>query len=273
MSGVAGYHVYRGSSATGPFTRVNGTMLSTPAYTDTTAPALASSWYRVTSVAAGGVESPQSPAVVANRRIQLVATTTTTNNGATIVQIATPTPRQVNDLMLATITVAGAPTITPPAGWTLVRVETSGSALRQAIYSRFVTASEPSTATFSLSSQFAAGAVVTLYRGVSTTTPVEAQSGRVNPASLQVATTPITTTTANAAVVGSFAVAWTTTVTPPTLMLDQAGVSIQKWKQRATLRIADLVIANPASTGTLTATSARAEVSIGQLLALRPAAP
>ena len=92
-----------------PVYRVNGTMLVDPRnYTDTTAPALASSWYRVTSVAAGGVESPQSPAVVANRRIQLVATTTTTNNGATIVQIAAPTPRQVNDLMLATITVAGA---------------------------------------------------------------------------------------------------------------------------------------------------------------------
>ncbi|HEX7226030.1 MAG TPA: NPCBM/NEW2 domain-containing protein, partial [Candidatus Limnocylindria bacterium] len=272
VPGAAGYHVYRATSATGTYSRVNGALLTSPSYVDTTAAPLASSWYRVTAVGASGIESSAATAV-AHRRIQLVATTTATNNGLNVIQLTAPAGRQVNDLMLATVTIAGAQTITPPTGWTLVRVDTSGTALRQAVYSRFVTASEPATASFSLSSPVVAGATVGLYRGVSTSTPIDAHSGRVNAASLQIATTALTTTTAHAAVVGSFGVAWNTTITVPATMLDQAGASIQKSKGRASLRMADIVLTTPSSTGSLTATSGRSAVSIAQLVALRPASP
>ncbi|MFO0839389.1 MAG: glucoamylase family protein [Phycisphaerae bacterium] len=54
-----GYHVYRAAAAAGPFTRVTAAPLSSAAYHDTTAPAAARSYYRVT-VQIAGVESPQS---------------------------------------------------------------------------------------------------------------------------------------------------------------------------------------------------------------------
>ncbi|TNF27106.1 MAG: hypothetical protein EP329_20110 [Deltaproteobacteria bacterium] len=54
---LAGYHVYRGTDASGPWTRLNGALLAVSAYTDATA--TAGRWYYgVTAVDAAGGESP-----------------------------------------------------------------------------------------------------------------------------------------------------------------------------------------------------------------------
>ena len=94
-----------------------------------------------------------------------------------------------------------------------MRVDTSGSALRQAIYHRFVTGSEPSTYTWGFAQSTGAAGTIAVYRGVATTTPIEANSGRVNASSTQMATNPITTTTTHAAVVAVFGVAWNADLT------------------------------------------------------------
>jgi hypothetical protein len=55
---IAGYNVYRSSSASGVFTKLNTDgLLTTPTYTDTTAPAGATSFYQVTAVDNSGNES------------------------------------------------------------------------------------------------------------------------------------------------------------------------------------------------------------------------
>lgn len=54
---LAGYNVYRSSSASGTFTRLNATLLTTSDYFDTAAPSNATSFYRVTAVDASGNES------------------------------------------------------------------------------------------------------------------------------------------------------------------------------------------------------------------------
>ena len=272
VGGVAGYNIYRAASSTGPYAKLNPTPITGTSYTDLTAPATTSSWYRVTAVSTGGTESAPASAV-AHRRILLVGAQAGTNNVTSSLQISAPAGRQTNDFMLATITVRSSRTITPPSGWTLVRVDTSGTALRQAIYRRFVIGSEPSSYTWSFSGTTGAAGTIAVYRGVDTTTPIEANSGRVNGSSTQVPTNPITTATTHAAVVAMYGVAWNAALTVPDTLDERVAASMQNGQIRLAVKVADLVRPVPGSTGALTATSGRSAVSIGQLVALRPAGP
>jgi len=56
-SGVVGYYVYRGSTASGPYTRLTGSTSSTTSYTDSTVSAGATYYYVVTAVDTDGDES------------------------------------------------------------------------------------------------------------------------------------------------------------------------------------------------------------------------
>ena len=62
-SDLAGYNVYRSASAAGPYTRLNASLVSSPAYDDTSAPG-AAEFYEVTAVDSSGNES--APAAVAS---------------------------------------------------------------------------------------------------------------------------------------------------------------------------------------------------------------
>jgi hypothetical protein len=95
----------------------------------------------------------------------------------------------------------------------------------------------------------------------------------VNASSTQVATNEITTLTASAVVVGAYGVAWNTAITLPPGLIDRVGASMQKGRDRMALAIGDRVLPVPGATGTMTATSGRNSVSIGHLVALRPANP
>src|SRR5207248_817988 len=53
----AGYRVYRSDSATGTFTLLNTTLITTPSYVDINAPAGAISFYQVSAVDVDGNES------------------------------------------------------------------------------------------------------------------------------------------------------------------------------------------------------------------------
>lgn len=54
---LAGYNIYRASSAAGPFTKLNASLRTLSDFTDTTAPPAATSYYRVSAVDASGNES------------------------------------------------------------------------------------------------------------------------------------------------------------------------------------------------------------------------
>jgi PIN domain nuclease of toxin-antitoxin system len=64
---LAGYDVYRASSATGPFTKLNAALLTGATYVDGTAPAGATSYYQVSAVDLSGNESVRSATVSAAR--------------------------------------------------------------------------------------------------------------------------------------------------------------------------------------------------------------
>jgi hypothetical protein len=59
---LAGYHVYRATSAGGAFTRVDGSLLVSPEFVDASPPDSASLWYAVSAVDASNNESARSAA-------------------------------------------------------------------------------------------------------------------------------------------------------------------------------------------------------------------
>ena len=61
---LAGYHVYRATSAGGTFTRLDGSLLVAADFVDTSAPDSASLWYAVSAVDASNNESAHSAALV-----------------------------------------------------------------------------------------------------------------------------------------------------------------------------------------------------------------
>jgi len=65
-SAVAGYHVYRGVAAGGPYHRVNGSLVAGPAYSDSTVQGGAKYFYVVTAVESDGGESAFSNEVFAD---------------------------------------------------------------------------------------------------------------------------------------------------------------------------------------------------------------
>jgi fibronectin type 3 domain-containing protein len=62
-STVAGYNVYRGNQASGPFAKVNSTLDATTTYTDTSVQAGSTYYYVATAVDGSGAESAYSAAV------------------------------------------------------------------------------------------------------------------------------------------------------------------------------------------------------------------
>ena len=110
-----------------------------------------------------------------------------------------------NDVLVAGITVRGNQTITPPAGWTSVRSDVSGSTIKQEVFRKVAGGSEPASYawTFSDPVDGAVGAIAA-YSGVNTTTPIDVSGGQANASSASVTAPSVTTTVANTKLVGFF---------------------------------------------------------------------
>ena len=194
---------------------------------------------------------------------------------ATATTLVLPTPAGVvtGDVLLASVAARGGPAITPPAGWTLVRLDANGSTLRQAVYVHMAGGAEPATYTFTLASAQSATGGISAYTGVDTTTPIDAHGGQVAPTSTSISAPSITTSGPDRMLVGFFATAVLTSVTPPagqTERFDQAVPSTNQFK--ITAAAADRAQAATGASGPRTATSANTGVNVGALVALRPGA-
>jgi len=268
-SDLAGYNVYRASAEGGPYTKLNGALLAASTYRDTTAPVQATSYYRVTAVDTGSSESPAATSAVF-RPLAFRAAATAQGNNLTSLTLLRPAGVVAGDALLAVVDARGTPTIAPPAGWTLVRSDTNGTTLRQALYVRIAQAGEPTSYTWSFGTTVGATGFVLAYAGVNTTAPIDGSSGRVNASSTSISTQAFVTTAPGAAVVGLFGTAINALISPPAGMVEQAEIALSG-KQKAEAEAADALQALAGSTGARTATAASAAVSIGQLVALRPA--
>jgi hypothetical protein len=184
--------------------------------------------------------------------------------------VARPTGVAAGDALVAVVDVRGAPSITPPSGWSLVRTDTNGTALRQAVYLRVTQGSEPSSYVWGFGSKQMATGAILAYAGVSTSGALDASSGRANTSSTSITADAVTTSVPDTVVIGLFGTATNAAISPPAATTEQVEIAVNG-KQKAAIEGADTLKAATGSTGTRVATASAAAVSIGQLVALRPA--
>jgi Domain of unknown function (DUF1929)/Bacterial Ig domain/Kelch motif len=193
------------------------------------------------------------------------------NASTTTLVLPLPPGVAAGDVMLATVAVRGAPTITAPAGWSLARLDIDGTFVRQAVYVKAASASEPASFTWTFSAAKQAAGGIAAFTGVDTANPVDASAGQVNASATTLTAPSVTTTVADTMLVALYAVAPVTQLTPP-------GGMTERWEVASPAGAASPVVSEAATavqaavgaTGTRGATAAKAVRSIGQLVALRP---
>jgi hypothetical protein len=195
---------------------------------------------------------------------------------ATII-IARPAGTTSGAVMVAAVVINDDdPGFTAPAGWTLVRQDSILNALRQAIYLKVATASEPSSYTWTLSVSRRVAGGITTYTGVDPGHPVDVHGAQVHTTASTAVTAPsITTTVPDTLLVHIAAVAAEGTITPPTGMTEgwEAAAPRTNSTQDATVDSSYAPQAPAGATGPRTATATQAGRSIGALLALRSSGP
>ncbi|MBI2296625.1 MAG: hypothetical protein HYU76_11490 [Betaproteobacteria bacterium] len=190
--------------------------------------------------------------------------------------IPLPAGTVANDVMVASIAVRPSTvTITPPAGWTLVRRMDQGAGTTNslAIYSKVAGASEPAFYTWVTSATTGAAGGIQSFSGVDTATPIDVENGASTASSLSHATPSITTTVANAMLVASFDFSSSATWTPPAGMTEGVDVASRVVPNSAgiSLEASFAVQAAAGATGGKTATASNdADTGNAHILALRP---
>jgi hypothetical protein len=197
------------------------------------------------------------------------------NNGsATSLVIPAPSGVQAGDVMIACIAARGNPNLTAPAGWTLVRLDMNGFTLRQGIYWKVATASEPASYTWVLSNAQAASGGIIAYSGVNTSNPIDVSSAAISSVTGTAATAPSITTTVNGAmVIGFFGAARNSPINPPSGMTERFDAVSNGGTYPQATEGADLLQATAGATGDKTATWTGTSHWIGQQVALRPSGP
>lgn len=170
-------------------------------------------------------------------------------------------------------------TVTPPAGWTLIR--TDDTDYRQALYWLRAGASEPSSYIWTFGGTVDAVAAICAYAGIVTVgNPVDAHAATVTTdSSIQDVVAPsVTTTTTSTMLLGLFSGRPTGTMaatwSPPSQMTERVDASDGTSFMPQSIEIADQFISTAGATGTRTARASLAvDDSIGALVALKATAP
>jgi hypothetical protein len=206
--------------------------------------------------------------------LRSIATASTQLGGGSQLTIAVPSGAQVNDVMLAQVTVRGGATtaLSAPAGWTEIRRDSDPTgAITEGIYYHAVTGSEPAGYTWTFPAGIDAAGGIADYIGVNTASPIDASGGQANPSSTSVTAPSINLSTGNGIdrLLALFAIPAGTAMTLP------GGLS-GVWNFRATgygisAAMGDTT-AQSGPTGDYVATQSTSTVNLGAQIALRPAA-
>ncbi len=193
------------------------------------------------------------------------------NVPSTSLTIPAPANIASDDVLVAVVDARGNPTITAPAGWTLVRLDISGNVMRQGVYVRVAGTNPPAGFTWTLSNVQSAAGGISAYAGVDNVTPVMAHNGLTSTTSstTSIVAPSITTTDDGAMVLGFFGVANSSSVTPPGGMSERFDVLSNAGTYPVVSASADVLQAAAGPTGNKTALSALRGWNIGQLVALR----
>lgn len=190
-------------------------------------------------------------------------------------KINRPAGVQSGDLLIAQIAVRGdaAVSITPPAGWTLLRRDTAvgGSPpLSVALYTKTAGSSEPGNYTWTFAGKRRAAGIIAAYRGAS---GIDAHGGQAtNTASSLITAPSVTATVAGDRLLAFFAQAHgNAKLTEPAGMSRRERPRSGGGKNGVSALAADQTLAAAGSTGPRTAESNRSAIGVGQLVALIPA--
>src|SRR5438094_883473 len=190
------------------------------------------------------------------------------NSSATSLSISRPPGTLANDVMVASITAhdgPSVPTITTPAGWTLI-VNTNQSGQRNFAVSTYwkvagTLAADPGPYIFTVTSSSVAGGI-SAYFNVDTISPINAALGA------QGSSTPsLTTTVSNTMLVACFGRDDSVAIGAPAGMTERFHAETSNGSSDAASESADASRAAVGATGPKTSTNAR----ISQLIALAPA--
>jgi hypothetical protein len=196
------------------------------------------------------------------------AASTGANNVGNNVVVPVPAGQQSGDVLVAVIDVKAVPTVTTPAGWTLVSNTINGSAMRQLVYWRVATgASEPPSYTWTYNENRAASGSILAYAGVNTADPIQTFSAGLG-STTSITAPSVTTTVDGSMIVGGFGINADSTITPPPGMTER-GEIVSATRLRT--EVCDVLLTSAGATGDQVATAATAAASVGQLIALRPA--
>jgi hypothetical protein len=114
---LAGYYVYRASSASGPFVQVNGSLVTTAEFTDQDVPAgVDAVWYQITARDASNNESARSSAATVSLTETVASATTWT------METGYPNPSKPGDIVRIPLVVPGS------GGSAIVEITTSTGA-------------------------------------------------------------------------------------------------------------------------------------------------
>ncbi len=203
--------------------------------------------------------------------IGLRSATYGSNNGGSLssIDLVRPAGLVTGDVMLASIDVSGSSTITAPAGWTLVRTTSNGSALRKSTYVRVAGAAEPGSYAWGVTPGRVASGVIHAYSGVDTTNPVNASGGRTGSSST-VTTPSITTTVGNTMLVAFFTNR--SNATWSAVGMSERGEVVGGVSTTFVSSMgADVLRPGVGATGQQTAIASSGGSNIAHLIALRPA--
>ncbi len=222
--------------------------------------------YGGTGVHATSSDGAQVNVTVPQQTIAFRSSAFAANPVANNLVIPKPANVQAGDVMLASVAVRSNPTVTAPAGWSLVTTTANGSNLRELAYTRVATTSEPTSYRWGFNQNRAASGAILAYSGVSTATPVQAFSGGIGSSSTITAPSATTVTT-GAMVVGAFSIANGATVTPPGGMTERGEVASSS---KIRTEIADVIQPSAGPTGAKAAVASSSGANVGQLIVLRP---
>jgi hypothetical protein len=207
-----------------------------------------------------------------NQGIALRGSAAAANTGTASLVLPTPAGTTADDVLLAAVTVRGTPTITPPPGWTLVRTDTRGTALRQAVFVHVAGGGEPPSYSWTFSQALTAVGTIAAYSGVDTADPIDADAGLAAASSATITAPSLTTSVANTQLVAFFGITGKTAISAPAGMSEHREVfTANGTGQKLTASLDDELRSSIGDTGSRLATAAKSGSNIGQLIALRPA--
>jgi uncharacterized repeat protein (TIGR01451 family) len=211
------------------------------------------------------------PGLVRAQSISLRGATSAAGGGGTLA-ISKPANVISGDVLVAGISFRDGSTIsvTPPAGWTLVRRTDQAAEIGLAVYYKVAGASEPASYAWTASPAASMAGGIQAYSGVDSTTPVHVEAGQATPSGTTHPTPSVNTTVTNTMIVTTHAArrgggTWT----PPTGMTERYDIRTGP----VAIEGNDVPQATAGSSGAQTATLSNDGVGVTHILALKPPAP